>query len=71
MRSAAGVPEVHSMPGGHASPGAVARPSEREALASALFARYGSVRQGELRPRGAWLEDADMILDFMGRYPRG
>lgn len=44
---------------------------EREALASALFAQYGSVRQGEFRNREEWLDDASKVIDYARRFPRG
>lgn len=63
-----------------------ARPAEptRDAVAAALFDVYGNVtRQGQsigpdrpgprvgYRPLEFWLEDADAVLEYARRYPRG
>lgn len=44
---------------------------DRQALASALFHQYGSIAIGRYRHRSFWLSDADEVLDYARRYPRG
>lgn len=49
----------------------VPAPPSADALASALFDRYGSVEEGQYRGGEEWRSDAIAVLARLHRYPNG
>jgi hypothetical protein len=43
----------------------------QKALAQALFARYGSVIEGQFQPYEHWVEEAGALLDRAAEYANG